>query len=75
VVVARHPDWAEVVLHYLSARLHDRPSSAEMDGVRDAVIALIENPEAQQLIAQVMATRSYATRRSSFSWTQLMPAR
>jgi len=71
-----HPDWAEVVLHYLSARLHDpAPSSAEMDGVRDAVIALIENPEAQQLIAQVMATGATRPADHLFSWTQLMPAR
>ncbi|HUQ94224.1 MAG TPA: PVC-type heme-binding CxxCH protein [Bryobacteraceae bacterium] len=55
-VVSHHPDWADVVLRYLDARLRDpAPSAAEMDGVRDALIAFIGNTDAQQLMAKVMS--------------------
>ena len=55
-VVAHHPDWAGVVLQYLSERLHDPSAgSSEMDSVRDALLAFSANPEAQRLIGDVLS--------------------
>ena len=55
-VVARHPDWAPVVLRYLGERLHDPNATPEgLESVGDALVAFSANPTAQDFIAKLLA--------------------
>ena len=55
-VVSHHPEWADVVLQYLSDRLQRTDAAdAELEGVRDALLAFAENPAEQALIGKLLA--------------------
>jgi putative membrane-bound dehydrogenase-like protein len=54
-VVSHHADWADVVLRYLNDRLHDPTAGpAELDAVREALMAFSGDSAVQGLIARTL---------------------
>ena len=54
-VVSHHADWADVVLRYMSDRLHDpNAGPAELDAVREALLAFSGDSGVQNLIAKAL---------------------
>ena len=54
-VVFHHADWADVVLRYLNDRLHDPAAGpAELDAVREALMAFSGDSAVQGLIAKTL---------------------
>ncbi len=54
-VVSHHADWADVVLRYMSDRLHDpNAGPAELDAVREALLAFSGDSGVQNLIAKTL---------------------
>ncbi|HUS06366.1 MAG TPA: c-type cytochrome, partial [Bryobacteraceae bacterium] len=66
-VVSHHPDWADVVLQYLSERLRDSSTGpAELEGVRDALLAFSSNPGEQQLVGRLLRDASLSEKQIIF---------
>jgi putative membrane-bound dehydrogenase-like protein len=64
-VVSHHPDWAEVVLNHIRARLYDAQlADDEMESVREALRAFSSDPRTQQLIAGLLGDQQVGERQT-----------
>ena len=64
-VVSHHPDWAEVVLNHIRARLCDAQlADDEMESVREVLRAFSSDPRTQRLIAWLLGDQRVGERQT-----------
>lgn len=66
-VVSHHPDWAPVVLQHIDALLHQGGiSSAELDPVRDSLLAFSSDAAAQNFVGKLLRDASLGEKQTLF---------